>query len=143
MLKNESRRIIRYEERANHCRCFGFSFWAGLVFAGSWHFARQLYDGRSAMGNQRLDSDGHRGRFVLVCAAALMAGTFEIGDRVEVYLDAKFGEKEGWYPGTIFQIDPYSEHRSFYWVRFNVETQAALGTAQISVFNTKNIRKIE
>ncbi len=72
-----------------------------------------------------------------------MTEAFQVGDQVEVYLDAKFGEKEGWYAGTIFQIDPYSEHRSFYWVRFNEAAQTALGLSQISVFNLKNIRKPE
>jgi hypothetical protein len=72
-----------------------------------------------------------------------MAETFRIGDQVEVYLDEKFGERTGWYAGTIFKIDPYSEHRSFYWVRFGEESGAALGLTQISVFNPKNIRKLE
>ena len=72
-----------------------------------------------------------------------MAEMFQIGDRVEVFLDEKFGERTGWYAGTIFKIDPYSEHRSFYWVRFGEAAEAALGMAQISVFNLKNIRKVE
>ena len=72
-----------------------------------------------------------------------MTDTYQIDDQVEVYLDARFGEKEGWYAGQIFRIDPYSEHRSFYWVRFNDKVQALLGLSQISVFNPKNIRKLE
>jgi hypothetical protein len=70
-----------------------------------------------------------------------MAETLQVGDRVEVYLDMKFGELEGWHSGTIFRIDPYSEHRSFYWVRFDAEVEAKLGMPQISVFNPKNIRR--
>jgi len=70
-----------------------------------------------------------------------MAESYKIGDQVEVYLDEKFGDKEGWYAGTIFKIDPYSGHRSFYWVNFEVEAQAITGASQISVFNLKNIRK--
>ena len=70
-----------------------------------------------------------------------MTEAFQIGDRVEVYLDAKFGEREGWHSGTIFRIDPYSEHRSFYWVRFEREVEARLGLSQISVLNPKNIRR--
>lgn len=70
-----------------------------------------------------------------------MAETLQIGDRVEVYLDAKFGEREGWHSGAIFRIDPYSKHRSFYWVRFDVEVEAQLGMTQISVINPKNIRR--
>jgi len=72
-----------------------------------------------------------------------MSEALQIGDRVEVFLDERFGEKEGWYAGTIYKVDPYSEHRSFYWVRFGEEAEAALGMAQISVFNPKNIRKVE
>jgi len=70
-----------------------------------------------------------------------MAESYQIGDGVEIYLDEKFGEKEGWYAGTIFKIDPYSEHRCFYWVQFDAEAQSLTGSQQISVFNPKNIRK--
>ena len=72
-----------------------------------------------------------------------MDENFQIGDRVEVYLDEKFGDKEGWYAGTVFKIDPYSEHRNFYWVNFEAEAQAVTGARQISVFNPKNIRKLK
>jgi hypothetical protein len=71
-----------------------------------------------------------------------MIETIQIGDRVKVYLDFKFRDKEGWYEGVVFKIDPYSEHRSFYWVELNAEAQRMLGTRQISVFNLKNIQKI-
>jgi len=70
-----------------------------------------------------------------------MTADLQIGDRVEVYLDEKFGDREGWYAGTIFKIDPYSEHRNFYWVNFDTQAQALTGMQQISVFNPKNIRK--
>lgn len=71
-----------------------------------------------------------------------MVDTFQIGDRVQVFLDSKFGEHEGWYKGTIFRIDPYSEHRRFYWVRLDAEAQSILKLGEISVFNPKNIRKL-
>ena len=71
-----------------------------------------------------------------------MDDVIHIGDRVKIYLDSKFGEKEGWYEGTVFKIDPYSEHRSFYWVQLNAEAQLILGMRQISVFNVKNIKKV-
>jgi len=71
-----------------------------------------------------------------------MAETLEVSDRVEIYLDEKFGEREGWHTGTIFRIDPYSEHRSFYWVRFDAEVAAELSMPHISIFNPKNIRRI-
>jgi len=66
----------------------------------------------------------------------------EIGDRVRIYLDSKFGDKEGWYEGVVFKIDPYSKHRSFYWVELNADAQVILSTRQISVFNLKNIQKL-
>jgi hypothetical protein len=72
-----------------------------------------------------------------------MTEAIQIGDLVQVFLDSKFGDKEGWYEGEVFKIDPYSEHRSFYWVELNAEAQLILGTRQISVFNLKNIKKLE
>jgi hypothetical protein len=71
-----------------------------------------------------------------------MSDAIQIGDRVRIYLDSRFGEKEGWYEGVVFKIDPYSEHRSFYWVELNADAQMILGTRQISVFNVKNIQKL-
>jgi len=70
-----------------------------------------------------------------------MTEAIQVGDRVKVYLDSKFGDKEGWYEGVVFKVDPYSEHRSFYWVQLNPDAQLILGTKQISVFNLKNIQK--
>lgn len=69
-----------------------------------------------------------------------MAESIRAGDKVRIYLDAKFGEKEGWYEGVVFRIDPYSKHRNFYWVVLDETAQAALGVGQISVFNPKNIK---
>jgi hypothetical protein len=65
----------------------------------------------------------------------------KIGERVKIFLDEKFGEHQGWHEGVVFKIQPYSEHRSFYWVELNTEAQAALGVKQISIFNPKNIQK--
>jgi hypothetical protein len=67
----------------------------------------------------------------------------QIGDRVQIFLDSKFGQNEGWYTGTIVRIDPYSEHRSFYWVQLDAEAQSTLKMREISVFNPRNIRKVE
>lgn len=69
-----------------------------------------------------------------------MPELIQIGNRVRIYLDSKFGEKEGWYEGVVFQIDPYSEHRGFYWVELDEDAQSALGIKRISVFNPKNIK---
>jgi hypothetical protein len=71
-----------------------------------------------------------------------MTEAIQIGDQVKIYLDSKFGDKEGWYEGVVVKIDPYSEHRSFYWVELNEGAQAMLGTKTISVFNPKNIQKL-
>ncbi|NWF62687.1 MAG: hypothetical protein HXY38_00095 [Chloroflexi bacterium] len=66
----------------------------------------------------------------------------QVGDRVEVRLSSKFGGLEGWYAGTVTRIDPYSAHRSFYWVALDPEAQALLKIREISIFNPKNIRKL-
>ena len=73
-----------------------------------------------------------------------MAEPFRIGDRVKVYLDSKFGMNEGWFEGEVIRIDPYSKHRSFYWVELDDEMEAlpGKGTKLISVLNPKNIKKI-
>jgi len=71
-----------------------------------------------------------------------MSENFQPGDRVRIYLDSKFGINEGWFEGTIIRIDPYSEHRSFYWVELDIEAQTILKTKQLSVFNPKNIQKL-
>ena len=72
-----------------------------------------------------------------------MAEDIRIGDRVQVFLDSKFWKSEGWFEGTVFRIDPYSGHRSFYWVELDDDVQAlpGKGTKMISVLNPKNIRK--
>ncbi len=71
-----------------------------------------------------------------------MTSAIQIRERVKVYLDSKFGDKEGWYEGVVFKIDPYSEHRSFYWVELDEDAQAILGIKHISVFNLKNIKSL-
>lgn len=71
-----------------------------------------------------------------------MSAEIQINDRVRVHLGEKFGDKAGWYEGVVVRIDPYSEHRSFYWVQFDADAQSQLGMKQISVFNINNIQKI-
>jgi len=66
---------------------------------------------------------------------------YHIGDRVQIFLNEKQGQSEGWFDGTIVRIEPYSEHRSFHWVELDKTAQALLGVQQISVFNPRNIRK--
>jgi hypothetical protein len=67
-----------------------------------------------------------------------------IGDRVQIFLDEKTWGRGEWFSGTVARIEPYSRHRSFYWVELDEGAQAAIGTGMklISVFNPKNIRKI-
>ena len=72
-----------------------------------------------------------------------MTEELRVGDRVRVFLDEKFGENSGWHHGVIFKIDPYSAHRSFYWVELDQDAQKALNMKQISVFNPKNISKLD
>ena len=73
-----------------------------------------------------------------------MAENLKIGDRVQVFLDSKFWKSEGWFAGIVIRIDPYSQHRSFYWVEMDddVEALPGKGTKLISVLNPKNIKKI-
>ena len=72
-----------------------------------------------------------------------MSESLEVGDRVEIFLDAERWGTDGWYEGTVVRIDPYSEHRSFHWVELDPESAATLGKGLtlISVLNPKNIRK--
>lgn len=72
-----------------------------------------------------------------------MADSIGVGDRVQILLDSKTWQSEGWFDGTVVRIDPYSEHRSFYWVELDQEALAVLGKSVklISVLNPKNIRK--
>ena len=73
-----------------------------------------------------------------------MENSFRIGDRVQILLDSKSWRSEGWFDGTVVRIDPYSEHRSFYWVELDQEAEAVLGKSVklISILNPKNIRKL-
>ncbi|HLO27906.1 MAG TPA: hypothetical protein VK249_02150 [Anaerolineales bacterium] len=65
------------------------------------------------------------------------------GDRVQIFLTARVWGREGWFDGTVVRIDPYTQHRSFYWVEVDESAGAVpgKGTRLISVLNPKNIRK--
>ena len=75
---------------------------------------------------------------------SMASDDFQIGDRVKVFLDSMYWKSEGWFDGAIIRIDPYSEHRSFYWVELDVEVQSRQGgkTGIISVLNPKNIVRL-
>jgi hypothetical protein len=72
-----------------------------------------------------------------------MAEEIKIGDRVQIFLNSKIWGSEGWFDGTVVRIDPYTQHRRFYWVELDDDAKAMLGksTKLISVLNPKNIRK--
>ena len=72
-----------------------------------------------------------------------MTDELKIGDRVQIFLDAKTWNTDGWFAGTVVRIDPYTKHRSFYWVELEDEAAAMLGKGArlISVLNPRNIRK--
>ena len=115
-----------------------------MVPARDQHPTWQFHDRRPAMVDQWRDCHDRWSRFILVRKAQIrMTEIFHIGDHVKVYLDSKFGINEGWYEGSLVRIDPYSEHRSFYWVELNMDVQLILGIKQISVFNLKNIKNLE
>ena len=90
--------------------------------------------------NIRWRSASHR----QTCAAGnrQMDEVIQIGDRVKVRLDAKVWKSAGWFEGTVVRIDPYSKHRSFYWVQLDdAEFMPGAGAKLISVLNPKNIQK--
>ena len=70
-----------------------------------------------------------------------MAEEIHIGDHVKVFLESNLGNHKGWFEGTVLKIDPYSKHRSFYWVELDADAQEILGIKMISVLNPKNIQK--
>ena len=70
-----------------------------------------------------------------------MGEEIHIGDRVRVRMEAKGSRSDGWFEGKVIRIDPYSSHRSFYWVEFDTDARSILGISHISVLNPKNIVK--
>ncbi len=67
-----------------------------------------------------------------------------IGDRVKILLSGPYWRSGGWHEGTVRRIDPYSNHRSFYWVELDVEVEATQGgrTNLVSVFNPRHIVRL-
>jgi hypothetical protein len=72
-----------------------------------------------------------------------MTDEIKLGDRVQIFLDSKTWGSDGWFSGKVVRIDPYTNHRSFYWVELDDESAAVLGKATrlISVLNPRNIRR--
>jgi hypothetical protein len=73
-----------------------------------------------------------------------MTAEIKIGDRVQVFLNAKVWGQDSWFDGIVVRIDPYTEHRSFYWVELDEDPArlAGMKSRLISVLNPKNIRKV-
>ena len=67
-----------------------------------------------------------------------------IGDKVRIKLDSNTWGSQGWFDGIIVRIEPYSAHRSFYWVKLDIDSQAIIGRGikLVSVLNPRNIQKI-
>jgi hypothetical protein len=74
-----------------------------------------------------------------------MSAEIGIGDRVRIRLDSSRWGSLGWFEGRVVRIEPYSAHRSFYWVELDDDLSQDLpgrGVKLISVFNPKNIEKL-
>jgi hypothetical protein len=69
---------------------------------------------------------------------------FRIGERVKIFLDSQYWKSEGWFDGKVIRIDPYSEHRNFYWVELDQEVEPMFGKATrlVSILNPKHIKPI-
>jgi multidrug resistance efflux pump len=68
-----------------------------------------------------------------------------VGDRVRIHLDSKSWKAKGWFEGQVVRIEPYSTHRSFYWVKLAEDAMTFIGgdIGLISVLNPKKIQKME
>ena len=73
-----------------------------------------------------------------------MIDSIHVGDKVRIFLGSRYWNSEGWFEGVVVRIEPYSTHRSFYWVELNADAQAILGggVKLISVLNPKNIERV-
>jgi hypothetical protein len=74
---------------------------------------------------------------------SMPSNDFHTGDRVKILLESNYWISQGWFDGTIIRIDPYSEHRNFYWVELDQVVEPMLGksTKLVSILNPKNIKK--
>jgi len=67
-----------------------------------------------------------------------------VGDRVKIRLSGPYWRSAGWHEGTVRRVDPYSAHRSFYWVELDIEVEAAQGgtTNLVSILNPRHIVRL-
>ncbi len=72
-----------------------------------------------------------------------MVQPIRVNDRVKILLDSRFWDRAGWFEGTVVRIDPYSDHRNFYWVELDDEIQSSRGgrTRLAAVINPRHIVK--
>ena len=68
----------------------------------------------------------------------------DLGDRVKVRLDSSFWRSQGWFEGVVQKVQPYSQHRRFYWIELDQEVEGIDGsrTRFVSVFNPSNYQKL-
>jgi hypothetical protein len=71
-----------------------------------------------------------------------MVEEFQIGDDVKVSLNSELEDAKNWFKGKVFKIDPYSNHRHFYWIELDPAAEEILGIKVISVLNPKNIQRL-
>ncbi len=69
----------------------------------------------------------------------------EVGERVQVFLDARYWRSQGWFAGTLVRIDPYSAHRRFHWVELDLDARDLMGgqTRLVSVLNPRHIQRLQ
>ena len=73
-----------------------------------------------------------------------MPNHLELGDRVKVRLDSNFWRSQGWFEGVVTGVQPYSQHRRFYWIELDQDVEGTDGgrTRFVTVFNPSNFQKL-
>ena len=66
---------------------------------------------------------------------------YHVGDRVRILLDSDTWGDLGWLEGSVVGMQPYSQHRSFYWVELDAPPLGA--PRLISVLNPKKIQRVD
>ncbi len=66
---------------------------------------------------------------------------YRVGDRVRILLDSDTWGNLGWLEGRVVGMQPYSQHRSFYWVELDSPPPGA--PRLISVLNPNKIQRVD
>lgn len=66
---------------------------------------------------------------------------YQVGDRVRILLESDTWGNMGWLEGRVVGMEPYSQHRCFYWVQLDVPPPGA--PRLISVLNPKKIQRVD